>query len=476
MGRFVDKLRACCICCGKRRYEKNDNHFDVTSEVNGIPNPAFEKERTIEKKTKTFEKVTNIIQRVDFIENMKDMERFDEIAKEFVELKSSIRFEASPASQMPQNRGKNRFMNILPNETSRVKLSGLGNDFINANRIVYQNGKSYIATQAPLPGTKEDFWFMVWQERVSLIVMLTNLVEGGKTKSDHYWPYDQQKEEACEGLTIEMSDETIQTHWSERTFYLSNDVETRKVKQIQLTSWHEGELPPDDAQFHHFIRHVKEEQTLLENSAGDEHPVIVHCSDGSLRSGLYIGIDQLIHALDKESYFDILGVAHKMKSSRHFCIQHETQYKFLYDFVRHSLSGKYDNMALNSTLPMGEVSEPFERLSSAELVEDETNETRKMAYFNPALDDDSSSDSSSSFTDTDDEETVKHNVPKDLTVPSSPVPTPSTPPPVAPAKVPSPLPAISSTTSAEPAKMTAMAAPMAFGSDSDSSSDSDDSF
>ena len=45
---------------------------------------------------------------------------------------------------------------------------------------------------------------MVWQERVSLIVMLTELVENGKPKSDHYWPYDQQKEEACEGLTIEM--------------------------------------------------------------------------------------------------------------------------------------------------------------------------------------------------------------------------------------------------------------------------------
>ena len=57
---------------------------------------------------------------------------------------------------------------------------------------------------APLPGTKEDFWLMVWQERVRLIVMLTQLVENGKPKSDHYWPYDQQKEEACEGLTIEM--------------------------------------------------------------------------------------------------------------------------------------------------------------------------------------------------------------------------------------------------------------------------------
>ena len=182
-------IKSCCrgvnffaICRQKRPELHFDNPLDIDNDL---------------------EKITNIIQSVDFVENMKDMERFDEIAKEFVELKTSIRFEPSSTAQLAQNRGKNRYMNVLPNESTRVRLNQ-PNDFINANRVNYQNGRSYIATQAPLPGTKEDFWLMVWQERVSLIVMLTNLVEGGKTKSDHYWPYDQQREEACEGLTIEM--------------------------------------------------------------------------------------------------------------------------------------------------------------------------------------------------------------------------------------------------------------------------------
>ena len=90
--------------------------------------------------------MSNIIQSVDFVENMKDMERFDEIAKEFLELKSSIRFEPSQTAQLAQNRGKNRYMNVLPNEMTRIKLNQ-HNDFINANRIVYPNGRSYIATQ-----------------------------------------------------------------------------------------------------------------------------------------------------------------------------------------------------------------------------------------------------------------------------------------------------------------------------------------
>ena len=63
-----------------------------------------------------------------------------------------------PDSQIAANRGKNRFMNILPNESTRVKLFGLKNDYINANKLNFQNGKKYIATQAPLPGTKEAFY------------------------------------------------------------------------------------------------------------------------------------------------------------------------------------------------------------------------------------------------------------------------------------------------------------------------------
>lgn len=38
--------------------------------------------------------------------------------------------------------------------------------------------KVYIATQGPMPNTVSDFWEMVWQEEVSLIIMLTQLQEG----------------------------------------------------------------------------------------------------------------------------------------------------------------------------------------------------------------------------------------------------------------------------------------------------------
>ncbi|KAI1115412.1 hypothetical protein F5Y14DRAFT_128775 [Nemania sp. NC0429] len=87
--------------------------------------------------------------------------------------------------------GKNRYKDILPFEHARVRLAipGAGGcDYINASHVqASRSHKRYIAAQGPLPATFEDFWSVVWDQDVRVIVMLTAEQEGGQLKCHPYW-------------------------------------------------------------------------------------------------------------------------------------------------------------------------------------------------------------------------------------------------------------------------------------------------
>ncbi|XP_029977351.1 receptor-type tyrosine-protein phosphatase H-like [Sphaeramia orbicularis] len=239
------------------------------------------------------------------------------------------------AAILPENKAKNRFTNILPYDWSRVKLTSSNSnsidDYINANYMPgYNSNREYIATQGPLPSTVNDFWKMIWEQRVKGIVMVTNCTEGGKTKCEQYWPAD--KQPIFHGqLTITLSSEQQETNWTLREFKLKHrqSSEERTVKHFHFTAWPDHGVPQGTevlVQFRGLVRsHIRAE------AAGT--PTVVHCSAGVGRTGTIIALDVLLQQLEKEKAVDINGFVYKMRLSRSHMVQTESQYIFLHQCI-----------------------------------------------------------------------------------------------------------------------------------------------
>ncbi|NXC21710.1 PTN22 phosphatase, partial [Corythaeola cristata] len=122
----------------------------------------------------------------------------EEFVEEFLKLKRqstkyrSDKIYPTAASEQPENIKKNRYKDILPFDHSRVELSLITSDadshYINANFIKGVYGpRAYIATQGPLPTTVIDFWRMIWEYEVLIVVMACMEFEMGKRKCERYW-------------------------------------------------------------------------------------------------------------------------------------------------------------------------------------------------------------------------------------------------------------------------------------------------
>ncbi|XP_062573999.1 receptor-type tyrosine-protein phosphatase F-like, partial [Saccostrea cucullata] len=125
-----------------------------------------------------------------------------------------------------ENKPKNRYTTTYPYDHSRVVLrtdASQDGDYINANYIENAIGqRSYIATQGPKPKTIGDFWKLVWQEEVFVIVCLTNLKEGGKNKCAQYWPAIYDKIQTGY-ITIRNLEERIYANYTIRRFKAQNN-------------------------------------------------------------------------------------------------------------------------------------------------------------------------------------------------------------------------------------------------------------
>uniref|UniRef100_A0A8C4GNG9 Protein tyrosine phosphatase receptor type Na n=1 Tax=Dicentrarchus labrax TaxID=13489 RepID=A0A8C4GNG9_DICLA len=255
----------------------------------------------------------------------------DRLQKEWEALCS---YQADPSSvavaQGPSNMDKNRHAESLPYDHSRVKLKSEVNsnkqDYINASIIFDHDPRqpAYIATQGPLAHTVADFWQMVWENGCTVIVMMTALVEDGEKQCERYWP-----DEGSSLYHIYEVNLVSEHIWCKdflvRSFYLKNvqTQETRTLTQFHLLSWPADGIPTSTRPLLDFRRKVNK------CYRGRSCPIIVHCSDGTGRTGTYILIDMVLNRMAKGvKEIDIAASLEHIRDQRPGLVRTKDQFEF----------------------------------------------------------------------------------------------------------------------------------------------------
>uniref|UniRef100_A0AAQ4PM38 protein-tyrosine-phosphatase n=1 Tax=Gasterosteus aculeatus aculeatus TaxID=481459 RepID=A0AAQ4PM38_GASAC len=248
-------------------------------------------------------------------------------------------------ANLPCNKFKNRLVNIMPYETTRVCLQPIrgleGSDYINASYIDgYRQQRGYIATQGPLAETTEDFWRMLWEHNSTIVVMLTKLREIGREKCHQYWPAE--RSARYQYFVVDPMAEYNMPQYILREFKVTDarDGQSRTVRQFQFTDWPEQGVPKSGEGFIDFIGQVHKTKEQF----GQDGPISVHCSAGVGRTGVFITLSIVLERMRYEGAVDIFQTVKMLRTQRPAMVQTEDEYQFCYQAALEYL-GSFDHYA-----------------------------------------------------------------------------------------------------------------------------------
>lgn len=292
--------------------------------------------------------------------------------KELERMKQALSYEGSSASTGGASKKyrvagiekgtKNRYNDIYPFDHTRVRLEGIpsgGCDYVNANHIKAEfSNRRYIATQAPVPDTfnvshsihvtfspimkanyNQDFWRVIWEQDVRLVVSLTSEFERGQVKCHPYWrsgdygPFKvkthsdrsiriESKGRPIDSLATTSSARDEHAHSPDdsnenpviivRHFSLYHSSQPfqqlREITQLQYPYW------PDfgtTSQPTHLLNLIEQCNKVIratsisrfgskEPEPSGQRPILVHCSAGCGRTGTFCTVDSVLDMLKRQ--------------------------------------------------------------------------------------------------------------------------------------------------------------------------------
>uniref|UniRef100_A0A452RTW4 protein-tyrosine-phosphatase n=1 Tax=Ursus americanus TaxID=9643 RepID=A0A452RTW4_URSAM len=234
-------------------------------------------------------------------------------------------------AKLPQNLDKNRYKDVLPYDTTRVLLQG-NEDYINASYVNMEIPAAnlvnkYIAAQGPLPHTCAQFWQVVWDQKLSLIVMLTTLTERGRTKCHQYWPDPPDvMEHGHFHIRCQSEDCTLAYVFREMLVTNTETGEEHTVTHLQYVAWPDHGVPDDSSDFLEFVNSVRSLRV-------DGEPVLVHCSAGIGRTGVLVTMETAMCLTERNLPVYPLDIVRKMRDQRAMMVQTSSQYKFVCEAI-----------------------------------------------------------------------------------------------------------------------------------------------
>ncbi|XP_072918911.1 receptor-type tyrosine-protein phosphatase F-like isoform X6 [Hemitrygon akajei] len=249
------------------------------------------------------------------------------------------------SANLPCNKFKNRLVNIMPYESTRVCLQPIrgveGSDYINASFIDgYRQQKAYIATQGPLAETTEDFWRMLWEHNSTIVVMLTKLREMGREKCHQYWPAE--RSARYQYFVVDPMAEYSMPQYILREFKVTDarDGQSRTIRQFHFIDWPEQGVPKTGEGFIDFIGQVHKTKEQF----GQDGPITVHCSAGVGRTGVFITLSIVLERMRYEGVVDMFQTVKTLRTQRPAMVQTEDQYQLCYRAALEYL-GSFDHYA-----------------------------------------------------------------------------------------------------------------------------------